>query len=128
MPKTWVLTCLLVAASVFACSPRDSGACYGLSDSEALRNVMRDYYAEPATAPSGPASQQMRLSRERLIGVGRSNYAKGRDNVIQLWFLQDDGTLTVASYFEDCDLTFSPNNTRSSMVNAAYAVKPPRDR
>lgn len=128
MLKTTAITCvsLFAAATLSGCSRSEPSACYDLSDSEALRNVLRDYYAEPASARGDARKQHMQLSKERLIGVGRTNYPKGSDNEIQLWFQQDDGTVTVASYFEGCDLKFSPGNPRSDMRSAAYYVAPPR--
>lgn len=123
--KTWMIASasLLSAACLSGCSLRGSNACYGLSDSEALRNVIRDYQT---MSIRDARKQHMQLSNDRLIGVGRTKYPKGSDNLIQLWFLQDDGTVTVASYYEDCDLKFSPGAPRSDMNRAAYTVQPPQ--
>ena len=69
----------------------------------------------------------MKLSWERLVGVGPNEQPReSGDYLTQLWFVQDDKSLTVANDFEDCELKFSPGASFDEMKNAAYRVYPPK--
>jgi hypothetical protein len=99
-------------------------ACYGISDREAVENIIRDYNSEPLSARSGPADVNMKLSPKRVVGIGRTGYPRGEGNLTQVWFRQDDGTLTVTNYYEDCALKFG-RAAANDISNAAYPVHAP---
>jgi hypothetical protein len=113
-----------VAAALLGGCSRSATACYGLSDGEAVDKVIHDYGAEPASAKGDTA--QMALSRARVLGIGRSAEAKDSGKgVTQLWFSQDDRTLTVAILMQDCALSFRPNLAPDAIKQAAYPATAP---
>jgi hypothetical protein len=99
-------------------------ACYSLSDGDAVDRIMRDYDSEPATQKGDPA--QMKFSRTRVLGVGRDGKSKGGGSLIQLWFAQDDHTVTVATLMENCDLSYHPGLTPDAIKDATYPAQPPK--
>jgi hypothetical protein len=117
---------VLVLVGFFLWISLPQQACYGLPDRDVVRNIIRDYSSEPPSARSGPADVDMKLGFERVAGIGRNRAAKGEGlYVTQVWFRQDDGTMIVASYYEDGDLKFSPSATREEMAHAVYAPHAP---
>ena len=115
----------LLVIAVQGCSVPQSTECSNLSDREAMDTVVRAYNSESTTARSGPLSAEMKFSKDRLLGVGRSG-GSSADDVTQLWFLQDDKTVTIASVYGDCGIKFSPGEKVEHMKSAAYWVAPPR--
>jgi hypothetical protein len=114
-----ILGLLACAVLVQGCSESKPDACYGISDAEAYQMVARANAS--AAARSGPAEN---LSKDRLLGVGRSGGPRGSgDDVIQLWFRQDDGTVIDASVYQDCEIKYSIGRSED-LKNAAYPVKP----
>src|SRR5882757_10873509 len=74
-------------------------ACYALSDEDATRKVIAAYGQLPATSKGDPA--QMQLGTLRVVGVGRNRSDKGDGKgLTQVWFGQDNHTLTVATLTE----------------------------
>jgi Flp pilus assembly protein CpaB len=113
----------VVAALLGACS-KSQTACYGLSDGDLVDKVVHDYEAQPASAKGDTA--QMALSRARVLGIGRSADAKESGKAVtQVWFSQDDRTLTVAALLEDCTLSFRPNLAPDAIKQAAYPAAAP---
>ena len=69
----------------------------------------------------------MKFDKSRLIGVGRGpGTRESGDYLTQLWFTQDDKSVVVATYYEDCELRLSRTESMNDMKNAAYAVSPPK--
>jgi hypothetical protein len=116
---------LLIAAmllSTGACSK--PFACYALSDEDAASKVIAEYAKEPAATRGDTA--QMQLSPTRVTAIGRSPGAKGDGKAItQVWFTQDDHTVTVATLTERCELQFRPNLTPEAMKQAAIPIHAP---
>jgi hypothetical protein len=114
-----VTSAVLLVLAVQGCSAPDSDACYGLSDAEALNTVVRAY-------ESKRPEPDMKFSKERLLGVARSGEPRSDgDSVIELWFLQDDKSVTVANIYQDCELKFTKASVDNMKYNA-YPVKPPK--
>jgi hypothetical protein len=114
-----------VLAALLGCCSKSATACYGLSDGEVVDKVIHDYEAEPASARGDTA--QMALSRARVLVIGRSADAKNSGKALtQMWFSQDDHTLTVATLLEDCTLSFRPNLAPDAIKQAAYPAAAPR--
>ena len=113
-----------VFALLGACA-KSPTACYGLSDGAVVDRIIHDYGAEPASAKGD--TTQMALSRARVLGIGRSADAKDSGKALtQVWFSQDDRTLTVATLTEACDLQFRPNVAPDAIKQAAYPAAAPR--
>jgi hypothetical protein len=104
-------------AGLSGCSGSRS-ACAGLTDGAVVDRIVRDYAAEPATSKGDPA--QMQLSRARVAGIGRRS-APGA--LTQVWFSQDDHTVTVATLGADCALAFRPGLTPDAIRDAAVPTK-----
>ena len=69
----------------------------------------------------------MKLDGSRLVGVGKEPSALGSGGYLtQLWFAQDDHSVVVATYYEDCELKLSRESSIANMHNAAYAVASPK--
>ncbi len=99
-------------------------ACYALSDEDAAQKVIADYAKQPVSTRGDPA--QMQLSTIRVVGVGRSTGAKGDGKAItQVWFSQDDHTVTVATLTEACDLQFRPGLIPDAMKQAVIPIHMP---
>ena len=109
--------------SMAACSGAKT-ACFALSDEDATRKVVNEYAGEPASQKGDPA--QMQFSAARVIGIGRSTGVKGDGKAMtQVWFSQDDHTLTVATLTEACDLQFRPGLSQDAIKQAAIPVHAP---
>ena len=118
-----LLTAGLALTSLGACSGSKT-ACFALSDEDAAREVIAAYASEPASTRGDPA--QMRFSNARVVGVGRNTGTKGDGKAItQVWFSQDDHTLTVATLTEACDLQFRPGLSPDAIKQAAIPVHAP---
>jgi hypothetical protein len=97
-------------------------ACAGLSDKDAVARIARDYAAEPASTKGDPAQTQ--FTQGRVLGIGRS--PAGTDPaqaVTQVWFAQDDHTVTVVSLSADCQHLIRPGLTPDAIKQAALPVK-----
>ena len=106
---------ILSAALLCACGSKT--ACSGLSDKDAVARVMAQY-GKLSAAEQGDA-KQMQFSPARAVGIG-SNKA-----LTQLWFMQDDHTLTVATLTEDCQLQFRPGLAPDAVNQAAIPTHKP---
>ena len=119
------ITGLAVAAmaTLGACGP--SQTCYGLADGPAIDKVIHGFASRGGSDKGDPA--HMAFSRARVVGVGRKDAPKASgQSAIQIWFREDDGTLTVASLDPDCNVQFRPNLAPDSINNAAYPTHPPK--
>ena len=117
-----VVLAMFGALSLAGCGSKT--ACYAMSDEDATQKVIAEYAKQPATAKGDPA--QMQFSGARVVGVGRSAGAKGDGKALtQVWFSQDDHTLTVATLTEACDLQFRPGVAGDAIKQAAIPTKPP---
>jgi hypothetical protein len=120
--KTLILAALASAALVSACGSKT--ACFAMSDEDATRKVIAEYDKLPAAEKGDPA--QMQFSPTRVAGVGRNRSDKGDGKgLTQVWFTQDDHTLTVATLTEDCQLQFRPGLAADAVKQAAIPVHPP---
>lgn len=113
---------LSVAALLSACGSKT--ACFAMSDEDATAKVIAEYARLPATEKGDP--QQMQFSPARVVGVGRNRSDKGDGKgLTQVWFMQDDHTLTVATLTEDCRLQFRPGLAADAVKQAAIPVHQP---
>ena len=111
----------LALASLGACTRPD--ACGGLPDRAAVDQIVHGYDSQPASAKGDGA--QMKLHVSRVVGIGRKDAPK-KEALIQVWFRQDDGTVTVASLSPDCTVQFRPNLTPDAIKDAVIPAKPPQ--
>lgn len=109
-----VILGVLAAAGLGACAKT---SCGGLADKDALAKVETSYAAQPPAEKGDPA--QMQFTAARLKGVGRSQ------GQTQLWFAQDDHTLTVAILTGDCAIQYRPGLAADAIDQAVAPVKPP---
>ena len=117
------LMLLLACAPLAACSGSKT-ACFALSDEDATRKVIAEYGKEAVSARGDTA--QMQLSAARVVGIGRSSGTKGDGKAMtQVWFSQDDHTITVATLSEACDLDFRPGVSPDAIKQAAIPVHAP---
>ena len=115
---------LIVAAALALAGCGSKTACYALSDEDATHKVMAEYAKLPATQKGDPA--QMQFTGERVLGVGRSGGARGSGKALtQVWFGQDDHTVTVATLTESCELQFRPGLSQDAIQQAAIPVHKP---
>ena len=122
MRNLTILGVLASAALFSACGSRT--ACFALSDEDATRKVIAEYGKLPATEKGDP--HQMQFSPTRVVGVGRNRSDKGDGRgLTQVWFMQDDHTLTVATLTEDCQLQFRPGLAPDAVKQAAIPVHAP---
>ena len=114
---------LLSAALVLgACGSKT--ACFALSDEDAAAKVAGEYAKLPASQKGD--ARQMQFSATRVVGVGRNSSTKGDGKgLIQVWFMQDDHTATVATLTEDCQLQFRPGLDPAAVKQAAIPVHAP---
>jgi hypothetical protein len=113
---------MIAMAGLTACGSKT--ACFALSDEDAASKVIAEYAKLPATQKGDPA--QMQFSPIRVAGIGRSGGAKGDGKALtQVWFTQDDKTLTVATLTEACDLQFRPGLSADAIQQAAIPVHRP---
>ena len=112
----------LVLLALAACGSKT--ACYALSDEDAARKVIAEYARLPATSRGDPA--QMQFTPTRVVGVGRNRSDKGDGKgLTQVWFAQDDHTVTVATLTEACDLQFRPGLAPEAIKQAVIPVHAP---
>jgi hypothetical protein len=115
---------VLAAAALMGCSGNKT-ACASLSDKDAVARIARDYAAEPASTKGDPAQTQ--FTPGRVLGIGRS--PAGTDPakaVTQVWFAQDDHTVTVVSLSASCEHLVRPGLDPDAIKQAALPVKPGR--
>ncbi len=106
------------------CACGSKTACFALSDEDAARKVIAEYGRLPAVSKGDPT--QMQLTPTRVIGVGRNRSDKGDGKgLTQVWFMQDDHTVTVATLTEACDLQFRPGLAPDAIKQAAIPVHTP---
>lgn len=117
-----ILGVLACAALLCACGSK--AACFALSDEDATAKVIGEYGKLPAAEKGDP--RQMQFSPTRVVGVGRNRSDKGDGKgLTQVWFMQDDHTLTVATLTESCELQFRPGLSPDAIKQAAIPVHPP---
>lgn len=117
-----ILGALACAALLTACGSKT--ACYALSDEDAALKVIGAYGRLPAVSKGDSA--HMHFTPERVVGVGRNRSDKGDGKgLIQVWFQQDDRTVTVATLTEPCGLTFRPGLSPDALKRAAIPVHGP---
>jgi len=117
-----ILGVLGSAAVLCACGSKT--ACYAMSDEDATAKVIAEYGKLPATQKGDP--KQMQFSQTRVVGVGRNRSDKGDGKgLTQVWFMQDDHTLTVATLTEDCQLQFRPGLDPDTVKQASIPVHAP---
>jgi hypothetical protein len=115
---------ILSAAALLLTACGSKTACFALSDEDATRKVVAEYDKLPATQKGDAA--QMKFSEARVVGVGRNRSDKGDGKgLTQVWFTQDDHTLTVATLTEDCQLQFRPGLDPSAVKQAVIPVHSP---
>jgi hypothetical protein len=105
----------LAALSLAACGSKT--ACKGLTDLALVGRVAAEAQRQPAADPA-----EMKFGQARVRGIGRSE-AQG---VTQLWFAQDDHTLTVANLTDACQASFRPGLAPDAIQQAAYPARPAR--
>ena len=117
-----ILGVLACGALLSACGSKT--ACFAMSDEDATRKVIAEYDKLPGTQKGDAA--QMKFSEARVVGVGRNRSEKGDGKgLTQVWFTQDDHTLTVATLTEDCQLQFRPGLDPGAVKQAAIPVHAP---
>ena len=117
-----ILGALALAAMLSACGSKT--ACFAMSDEDATAKVIAEYGKLPAVKKGDP--KQMQFSATRVVGVGRNRSDKGDGKgLTQVWFMQDDHTLTVATVTEDCRLQFRPGLAADAVKQAAIPVHAP---
>ena len=115
---------ILSAAALVLSACGSKTACFALSDEDATRKVIAEYGKRPATEKGDPA--QMQFASTRVVGVGRNRSDKGDGKgLTQVWFSQDDHTVTVATLTEDCQLQFRPGLAADAVKQAAIPVHAP---
>lgn len=114
----------VLASAALLCACGSKTACFALSDEDATRKVIAEYDKLPATERGDP--NQMQFSPTRVVGVGRNRSDKGDGKgLTQVWFTQDDHTVTVATLTEDCRLQFRPGLDPAAVKQAAIPVHAP---
>jgi hypothetical protein len=108
----------MASLALAACGEPD--ACRGLSDADAVDRLIADYNRTPATQKGDPA--QMQFTRARVAGIGRG----AQPSLTQVWFRQDDGTLTAATLMQDCQSSFRPGLAPGAIKDAVYPASAPR--
>ena len=115
---------ILSAAALVLSACGSKTACFAMSDEDATAKVIAEYGKLPATEKGDP--QQMQFSSTRVAGVGRNRSDKGDGKgLTQVWFTQDDHTLTVATLTEDCQLQFRPGLAADAIKQAAIPAHAP---
>jgi hypothetical protein len=117
-----ILAVLASAALLSACGSKT--ACFAMSDEDATAKVIAEYGKLSAAEKGDP--RQMQFTATRVIGVGRNSSNKGDGKgLTQVWFTQDDHTLTVATLTESCQLQFRPGLAADAVKQAAIPVHQP---
>jgi hypothetical protein len=118
-----ILGVLASAALLSACGSKT--ACYGLSDKDAVAKVIAEVDKLSAAEKGDP--REMQFSAARVVGIGSNSSSKGDGKgMTQLWFMQDDRTLTVATLTEDCQLQFRPGVDAEAVKQAKIPTHTPR--
>jgi len=113
---------LLLLTGLSACGSKT--ACFALSDEDATRKVIAEYGKLSASETGDP--RQMQFTSTRVVGVGRNRSDKGDGKgLTQVWFMQDDHTVTVATLTEDCHLQVRPGLDPEAIKRAAIPVHSP---
>ena len=113
---------LSAAALLSACGSKT--ACFAMSDEDATAKVIAEYGKLSVAERGDP--RQMQFSATRVVGVGRNRSDKGDgQGLTQVWFMQDDHTVTVATLTEDCQLQFRPGLDPEAVKQARIPVHPP---
>ena len=119
--KAWPV--MFVMAGLAACSGSKT-ACYALSDEDAANKVISEYGKKTAAERGDPS--QMRFETSRIVGVGRGPGKKGDGKALtQVWYSQDDHTLTAVTITEDCAIQFRPGLAGDAVKQAAIPTRPP---
>ena len=114
----------VLASAALLCACGSKTACFALSDEDATAKVIAEYGKLLPAEKGDP--RQMQFSPTRVIGVGRNRSDKGDGKgLTQVWFMQDDHTLTVATLTEDCQLQFRPGLDPDAVKQAAIPVHQP---
>ncbi|MGZ3276875.1 MAG: hypothetical protein ACXU82_14060 [Caulobacteraceae bacterium] len=122
MRNLTILGVLASAALLSACGSKT--ACFAMSDEDATAKVVAEFGKLSAAERGDP--RQMQFSATRVVGVGRNSSNKGDGKgLTQVWFTQDDHTLTVATLTEDCQLQFRPGLAADAVKQAAIPVHSP---
>ncbi|MGZ3274284.1 MAG: hypothetical protein ACXWKY_08495 [Caulobacteraceae bacterium] len=122
MRNLTILGVLASAALLSACGSKT--ACFAMSDEDATVKVVAEFGKLSAAERGDP--RQMQFSATRVVGVGRNSSNKGDGKgLTQVWFTQDDHTLTVATLTEDCQLQFRPGLAADAVKQAAIPVHSP---
>jgi hypothetical protein len=115
---------ILSVAALALCACGSKTACFAMSDEDATAKVIAEYGKLSAAEKGDPG--QMQFSTTRVVGVGRNSSNKGDGHgLTQVWFMQDDHTLTVATLTEDCGLQFRPGLAADAVKQAAIPVHAP---
>ena len=114
----------VLASAALLCACGSKTACFAMSDEDATAKVIAEYGKLSAAEKGDP--QQMQFSTTRVVGVSRNRSDKGDGKgLTQVWFTQDDHTLTVATLTEDCQLQFRPGLAADAVKQAAIPVHAP---
>jgi hypothetical protein len=117
-----ILGVLASATLLAACGSKT--ACFAMSDEDATAKVIALYGKLNAAEKGDP--RQMQFTPTRVIGVGRNRSDKGDgQGLTQVWFQEDDHTLTVATLTEDCKLQFRPGIDLAAVKQATIPVHAP---
>jgi hypothetical protein len=118
-----ILSVLAAAALLSACGSKT--ACFAMSDEDATAKVIAEY-GKLSAAERGDPRQMQFAPAARVVGVGRNSSNKGDGKgLTQVWFTQDDHTLTVATLTEDCQLQLRPGLAADAIKQAAIPVHAP---
>jgi hypothetical protein len=114
----------VLASAALLCACGSKTACFAMSDEDALAKVIAEYGKLAAAEKGDP--KQMQFSAPRVVAVGRNGASKGDGKgLTQVWFMQDDHTLTVATLTEDCQLQFRPGLAPDAVDQAAIPTHKP---
>ncbi len=105
----------LSLTTLAACGSRTP--CKGLSDVALVGRIAAESARQPSADPA-----RMKFGPARVRGIGRSE----AQAVTQVWFAQDDHTLTVANLTDACEASFRPGLAADAIQQAAYATRPAR--
>src|ERR1700710_1862497 len=87
-----IMGVLASAALLSACGSKT--ACFAMSDEDATAKVIAEY-GKLSAAERGDPRQMQFSPAARVVGVGRNSSNKGDGKgLTQVWFMQDDHTLT----------------------------------
>ena len=116
------LVVVALAAALAGCG-QSKTACFGLSDADAVARVVKDDAAQPASSKGDAAQTQ--FSQGRVVGIGRNAETKDSGKgLTQIWFSQDDHTVTVATLAADCAMMLRPGLDPEAIKSAAIEVRP----